>query len=171
MTTLERRKAILSAIKDGSVPISGSALAHTMGVSRQIIVQDIAVLRASNHAILATPSGYMMTPTSPDPFVRVLSCKHRDLDGMRCELLTVVQNKGVVQDVIIEHPIYGEFRAMLMLSTEDAVEAFVSKITEGSAMPLSTLTGGAHLHTIAAQTEAQLDAIEAALELLGVLIR
>ena len=44
----ERREHIIQLLTQTKKPISGTELARQMKVSRQVIVQDIALLRASN---------------------------------------------------------------------------------------------------------------------------
>ena len=51
MTGSERRTAIINQIKTSSVPVPGKALAAQFEVSRQVIVQDIALIRAAGHDI------------------------------------------------------------------------------------------------------------------------
>ena len=47
MTGPERRTAIINQIKTSSAPVPGKALAAQYEVSRQVIVQDIALIRAA----------------------------------------------------------------------------------------------------------------------------
>ena len=44
----ERRQFILKLLAGSESPLSGTEIAGKCGVSRQIIVQDIALLRATN---------------------------------------------------------------------------------------------------------------------------
>ena len=59
MDAKTRRKEILNIIKYNMEPVSGSALAKKLNVSRQVIVQDIALLRAENNDIISTHKGYI----------------------------------------------------------------------------------------------------------------
>jgi len=149
MISKERRDSILRLLKSRGACIKGVELAETFGVSRQVIVQDIAVLRASGADIIATPSGYFMAAPKADVSVRkTIVTKHSGAGAMEDELLTIVDNGGKVIDVIVEHPVYGEIRGNLMISTRYDVEQFMKKIREDNAAPLSKLTDGVHLHTL-----------------------
>lgn len=149
MISSERRNAILDLLKREGICIKGVELAKAFGVSRQVIVQDIALLRASGADIIATPGGYFVAAGKLDPSVRkTIVTKHVGADAMEDELLTIVDNGGKVVDVIVEHPVYGEIRGNLMISTRYDVEQFMRKIREDNAEPLSRLTEGVHLHTL-----------------------
>ena len=47
----KRRQAIIDILKNSLQPVSGTYLAKTLQVSRQVIVQDIALLRAGDYDI------------------------------------------------------------------------------------------------------------------------
>ena len=55
----ERRKKIIEILHGRKMPVSGTELAAELGVSRQVIVQDIALLRATDKNILSTNKGYI----------------------------------------------------------------------------------------------------------------
>lgn len=172
MEAKERRAAILKKITESPVPITGSDLASLFSVSRQVIVQDVAILRAAGENILATPQGYMV-PRIPlhQPYKRIFACKHHSLHEMEEELNTIVDLGGKAVDVIVEHPIYGEYKGNLMLSSPAGVREFMRRLREEDAEPLSTLTGGVHLHTVEAEDEEILDRISRALEEKGILLQ
>ena len=171
MTTNERRIQILSDIKSrGTEPITASDLAKKYGVTRQVIVQDVALLRAKGNSIIATPNGYQFYVPYLSAASRVIFSKHSTMALLRQELDTIVSMGGRVLDVSVEHAIYGEFRAMLMISTTAQVEDFVLRLTESNDKPLSAVTDGEHYHIIEAKDEATLDAIELALGKLGLLM-
>ena len=109
MNAAQRREKILQQLHGASAPISASALAAKLGVSRQIVVGDVALLRAGGAEIEATPRGYQFHPT-PGGYTGILACVHRTADEMRTELYTVVDQGGVVVDVAVENPLYGELR-------------------------------------------------------------
>ena len=109
MNAAQRREKILQQLHGASAPISASALAAKLGVSRQIVVGDVALLRAGGAEIEATPRGYQFHPT-PGGYTGILACVHRTADEMRTELYTVVDQGGVVVDVAVENPLYGEMR-------------------------------------------------------------
>lgn len=169
MDTETRRSSILSILRSES-PVTGSSLASRMGVTRQVIVQDIAVLRAQGARILATPRGYTMLQESPPPGVtRLVAVKH-DREHTRDELYTAVDLGVEVVDVIVEHPVYGQLTGMLSLSSRADVDQFMRKIDETSAGLLSSLTQGVHLHTVRVKDQAQFDALLEALGRKGYLL-
>src|ERR1035438_4626597 len=71
-----RRRGMLSWIRNQASPVQGGDLARRFRVSRQCVVQDIAILRASGTEILATPSGYRLPQQSSRPFRAILACRH-----------------------------------------------------------------------------------------------
>lgn len=170
MDTEERRKRIGRLIASSALPITGSELATRMGVTRQIVVQDVAVLRAGGAPILATPAGYIWLDKASSPrAVRVLSCKHATLEAAKEELMIIVRAGGTVRDVIVEHPIYGELTGSLMLRTPEAVETLIDRLNKPGVQMLASMTGGIHMHTIEASSEQILDEIEHALMKAGIL--
>ena len=120
MDAAARRAAILSVLERTDHPVSAAALAREFSVSRQIIVGDVALLRAGGLSIAATPRGYML-PEEHSGLVRTLACRHR-ADQMEDELNAIVDQGCTVIDVIVEHPIYGQLTGPLQLSSRyDAV--------------------------------------------------
>nr|MDD6335593.1 transcription repressor NadR [bacterium] len=167
MTSDQRRQAILRAVRAAESPITATQLAANFGVSRQVIVQDIALLRAQGQDIIATPRGYMV-PRAPliGKVRRVITCCHGpERTGEELDILT--RNRVSVIDVIIEHPLYGEYRAMLLLRTPADAQDFTRRL--GDAEPLSTLTGGVHLHTLESATRQDMDSAIRALREAGIL--
>lgn len=165
-----RRQEILKVIITSNEPLTGSYLAGMLGVSRQVIVQDIAILRAAGNEIIATPQGYMVPKhVHPKRYCRVVACKHSEA-GIEDELMTVVDLGGTVVDVIVDHRVYGEFKAQLMVKSPSDVRSFVEAMKREDAEPLSSLTGEVHLHTIEADTLELLDRIEKALDNKGFLL-
>ena len=144
MTAEERRGQILSRLKASAAPVSAHALAEAYGVSRQIIVGDIALLRAAGEEITATPRGYA-TPRDAGFLRRTVACVH-DGAGTERELNIMVDNGCTVLDVIVEHPVYGQLTGALELRSRYDVRQFLAR-SEGAA-PLSSLTDGIHLHTL-----------------------
>ena len=166
----ERRSAIQSLLLKSGKPCTGSDLATLLGVSRQVIVQDIAILRARGEAIVATPQGYVMREAAMGPGeTRVIACKH-GLADVRQELLTIVRASGEVLDVIVEHPLYGEISGKLMLRNESDVDRFMSRLDRTQASLLSSLTGGVHLHTIRVPGPAAFSTIVSSLREKGYLL-
>lgn len=170
MNAAQRRQAIMRCLNREPDAITASALAAMFSVSRQVIVQDIAILRAGGADILATPAGYIVPRAS---FLkrprRVICCKHEREEQMVEELMTIVRLGGCAVDVTVEHPVYGEFKAMLMVGTERDVRRFIARLRENGAGPLSAITGGLHLHMVEADSEEALDKIVAALAKAGIL--
>ncbi len=155
----KRREHLLSLLKEGVLPISGALLARNFEVSRQVIVQDIALLRAQGYDIVATARGYILNKEAATVKKRVLAVKHGQ-EQLEDELNTIVDNGGTVRDVIVIHPVYGELIAGLFLKTRREIKQFVEKVNSTSASPLMQLTKGEHMHTIEAATEEELDIIE-----------
>jgi len=164
----QRQATLKAALETATEPLIGRKLAQEYGVSRQIIVQDIAVLRARGLEVMATPQGYMLQKR-PLRHTAVVACQHNEYELMRQELYTVVDHGGVVVDVTVEHPVYGEIAGYLMLSNRVAVDRFMDKLQENQAQPLASTTGGFHLHTLQAPDEKTLQGIIAELEKLGVI--
>lgn len=164
----ERRKEILKEIQGSEVPVSGSYLSKKFQVSRQVIVQDVALLRAKGYDILATARGYILNEEINKMVQRVIAVKHSS-DETENELNIIIDNGGRVRNVIIIHPVYGEIVANLMLKTRREIKQFVDKIKETNANTLLSLTNGEHMHTIEAATEEELDIIESELSNSGYL--
>ena len=144
MTAIERRNAIYQVLS-ADTPISATALAGRFGVTRQVVVGDIALLRAEGRSVIATPRGYIIPV--PDGFLRSMACVHNAAQT-RDELNAMVDCGCTVIDVVVEHPVYGQLTAPLAISSRYDVEQFIEKMTSASASPLSALTEGIHLHTL-----------------------
>jgi hypothetical protein len=172
MDSFERRKNILNLLKSNTGPIIGADLAERFGVSRQVIVQDIAILRAAGEDIIATPRGYIVPNRQETTFLKkTLVCEHHTCNEIEDELTTIVDLGGRIIDVIIEHPIYGEKRGLLMISSRQDVKDFMKSLKEYGAQPLSSLTGGVHLHTVEVRDEECFNRIKNALDKKGYLIK
>ena len=162
MNTEKRREALMKRLREASQPLTGTKLARTLGVSRQIIVGDISILRAEGAQIFATPRGYIMPEDAKDHDIKAtIVCRH-DAADMEKELQAVVDNGGAVLDVIVEHPVYGAIRG--------DVRRFLTKMQKCKANPLLVVTGGIHMHTIRVPDEDALKAIEHDLRDLGILV-
>lgn len=170
MEAKERRAKILRLLRSSSAPITGSELAQRMGVSRQIVVQDVALLRTGGSVIFATPEGYVMPNVAGNVVRRVIATKHTTNAQMRDELETVVDLGGTMVDVSIEHPVYGEMTAPLRLSSRAGVEVFMRHFESGETSPISQLNGGVHLHTVEAPDEQTMERILTALREKGYLV-
>ncbi len=166
----ERRQKIIDILKSSSEPLSGTALATRMKVSRQVIVQDIALLRATDKNIISTNKGYMFFEPDTHKKNRIFYVRHTDAQ-MADELNTIVDNGGKVLDVIVEHNIYGQITVDLRISTRRDVREFMDKIGSDKSRPLNLITDGYHYHTVAADSEEDLDNIEKELLSKGYLIK
>jgi uncharacterized protein len=147
MNSKERRKYIEDLLTKNKGPQKGYVLAEELGVTRQVIVKDIAISRAEGKKIIATPEGYLLLNEYRNAIERVVALNHKSED-IREELSCIVKHGGVIKDVIVEHPLYGEIKGMLMIRCLDDVDSFIKRISEYKAEPLLVLTGGVHLHTI-----------------------
>lgn len=165
----ERREKIVELIKDSQKPLSGTYLSKLLGVSRQIIVQDIALLRALDYEIISTSKGYLITSLMFDASERIINVFHTDTE-IEDELNTIVDIGGIVENVFIDHKIYGHLEAKLNISNRREIKEFLKKINLGEAIPLKNLTFGKHSHTIRAKDEYTLDLICEELEKKGYLI-
>lgn len=141
----------MGELKRRNAPVSATALAAELSVSRQIIVGDIALLRAGGERILATPRGYVLDRGSDDKLYTV-ACVHGVADTER-ELNIMVDNGCTVVDVIVEHAVYGQLTGTLEVSSRYDVRQFMQKLTEDGAQPLSTLTGGVHIHDLRCRSD------------------
>lgn len=157
-----RREKIIELLKDSSEPLSGGKLGKIFDVSRQVIVQDVALLRAQGLDIMATARGYVLYKSKDESKQRVVLVKHqyKDIEG---ELSTIVDYGGIIRNVLIEHPLYGEMTGNMMIETRRDVEQFLKDIDGFDTYPLMNLTHGVHMHTIEAKDESTLDKIEEAL--------
>jgi hypothetical protein len=164
-----RRDQIVEIIRGASEPITGGELAARLGVSRQIIVQDMAILRAAGEPIIATPRGYLTTPLPSGKAVlrEVLAVQHTR-EQIEVELTTLVDLGVRVVDVVVDHPVYGELRGLLMIESRADVRHFLQRL-EG-AEPLMALTRGVHLHTVEASRQGAIEEGRQALRQLGILL-
>lgn len=168
MEAASRRQAILDRLRTADRPVSASALAAGLNVSRQIIVGDIALLRAGGAEISATPRGYVL-PRATDGITRTIACRHT-LAQTGQELDILVDNGCTVLDVIVEHPVYGQLTGQLQISSRYDVEQFLARIRDSDAAPLSMLTAGLHLHTLCCPNEDAYTRACAALKAAGLLL-
>ena len=169
MSGEERRIAIISELSGATGPISATHLANKFSVTRQIIVADIALLRASGHSIRAEHRGYVLGTAHGEALVKRIVCSHEMAD-MLDELYAVVDNGGRVLDVTVEHSLYGTLSGQLDIASRYDADQFKHRIEETGASQLSDLTGGLHVHSIAVKDEDCFKRICDRLSELGVLI-
>ncbi|MGX7245870.1 3H domain-containing protein [Enterococcus quebecensis] len=160
MDGIKRREAILLELESAEKPVSASRFAKEFKVSRQIVVGDVALLRASGYEIIATARGYLLeTEKDKQGIIRKIACQHSP-EQTEDELLTIVSLGGEIIDVVVEHPIYGELTGGLHISTEKEVKAFIKGYEKSNASLLSELTEGIHLHTIRCKNEGTFQSIK-----------
>ncbi|MCD7839775.1 MAG: transcription repressor NadR [Erysipelotrichaceae bacterium] len=166
---MDRKEEIIKVISKSEKPISASKLASQFGVSRQIIVGDIALLRAKGYKITATPRGYILDNKQLQN-TYTIAVKHTS-NQMGDEMYTIVDLGGYIIDVIVEHPVYGQLIGDLHISSRYDVDQFLKKIKKNNASPLSQLTHGIHLHTLQCNSDEGYHRIEKALDEKGYLLK
>ena len=167
MKAAERRKEILSLLGNTSSAIPAGVLSEKFGVSRQVIVQDIAILRANGYDVISTNRGYVIGGGVRSE--RVFKCRHT-LDRLVEEAEAIISLGGRVEDVFVNHRVYGRIAARLDLVTKTHAEELYRSLVSGASKPLMSVTDGYHYHTVSADSEDTLDKIEAALRERGFLI-
>ena len=157
MNAIKRRNSILYDLEKSDKALKGSILAEKYSVTRQIIVKDIAILRAQGNSIIATPDGYVIGKED-NRIRRIIAVTHSE-DRLSEELNIIIKYGGIIEDVIVEHPIYGEIKGMLMIKNLYDLENFMDKCKQNKAKLLSLLTNGVHIHTITADSEENMQSI------------
>lgn len=167
----ERRNLILEWLKQSEKPLTGSFIAENVNVSRQVISQDITLLKARNEPIIATSQGYLYLKdqkvTRPS---RVIVSTHNP-DQTKDELYLIVDCGVTVKDVKVEHPLYGKLTAPIGVSNRSEVDQFYEKLKTTNAPLLLQLTGGPHFHTLEAENEEQIDHVIQKLSEAGFLVQ
>lgn len=166
MSGEERRNKIIDLMRVATTPLSGAALGKQTGVSRQVVVQDIALLRTQGYPIVATPRGYVLDV--PGTSRRCFKCHHTN-EQTEEELTLIVDLGGCVEDVVVNHRIYGKISAELGIKNRRDVKNFLKDIASGKSTPLLNITSGYHFHHVSAETEEILDEIEFSLKEKGFL--
>ncbi len=166
MKALDRRKAIANRLLSANEAISGSILSSEFGVSRQIIVQDITVLKGLGYDILSTHNGYIIQKS---PLKERVFKLHHTTEQTENELNTIVDLGGTVVDVFVWHKVYGKIVAPLNIFSRLHVKQFIEGVRSGKSTELMNITGGYHYHTVRADSENILDLIETALENKGLI--
>ena len=165
MDAARRRKQILERLGAASAPIPAAALGAELGVSRQIVVGDVALLRAAGHPVRATNRGYLLSRPTARPR-RSFPVQHTR-DEIAAELEAILQEGGTVLDTSIEHRLYGQITVDLILRDRADLAQFLARLPESSS--LAELTNGWHTHTVEADSEEILDAVGRRLDELGFL--
>ena len=170
LTGEERRKELIRVLEQSNIAVSGTDLAKQFEVSRQVIVQDIALLRATNKKILSTNKGYILFRDDEKTKAKRIVCVlHKDTDILK-EFECIVDCGAKVLDVVVEHEIYGQVSVDLLIQNRQDALSFVEQLRNCKSKSLSCLTDGVHYHTLEADSEAMLDCAEAALKEAGFLL-
>ncbi len=164
----QRREKLMQILKENRKPVSGGHLAEIFHVSRQVIVQDIALIRAAGNEIESTARGYVLR--KPEAVTRVFKTVHSDQDT-REELTLIVDLGGTVEDVFVYHKVYGVMRGRLNIRSRRDVDRYMKEIESGKSRLLKNTTSGYHYHTVSAESEEILDDIQKALKERGFLAK
>ena len=161
MTGEQRRNEIRQMLNAAQEPMSGTALANALHVSRQVIVQDIALMRAEQLPILSTNKGYLLRPdqTPAAQPKRVFFVRHTTAQVLE-EFMTVIELGGRILDVAVEHELYGSIRTELLIDNARDAEEFAERLMRCRDNPLKVLTDDCHFHTVCAPSEKLLELIE-----------
>lgn len=172
MSSSDRQNFIVEKLKQVNGPITGSEFARLTNVSRQVIVQDISLLKAKNIPILATNQGYILLKekNQSNKYQTIIKCMHT-ANQTEDELNIIVDNGVMVKDVSIKHAVYGKISAPIMVSNRVEVEQFMKKIEASKAGYLLNLTDGYHFHTLEADKKEKIDAACIELEKAGILMK
>jgi len=166
----ERRQELVRRLRSSNAPVLGSELAEQFGVSRQVLVQDMAILRAAGIDIIATPRGYLLRNPSPTTHHDVLRVKH-DRAAISDEL-TILVDLGIrVIDETIDHPVYGLLRGDLNVASRQDAREYLDRLESTGSAPLLELTGGRHSHTVESPRPDLLDRARDELKKRGYLIQ
>jgi uncharacterized protein len=166
----KRRRRLMEWMRMQSKPVPGSALARHFHVSRQCLVQDVAILRAAGQEILSAPQGYRLPGAQTSAHRAILACRHAP-ERTQEELEVLVDHGVRVLDVVVEHPLYGELRGALMIESRADIQDFLAKWSGEKATLLSSLTHGVHLHTVEAHKPEMIERAKAQLQARGMLLK
>lgn len=168
MNGSERRSKIIEILKSADRAVPGVELAKLLDVSRQIIVQDMALLRANGTEITSTHKGYVITAEACAS--RVFKVLHTE-DEVEEELNLYVDFGGKVADVFVYHKIHGVIKVDLNINSRMDVKRYMEDISTGKSTQLMKLTSNYHYHTITADSEEILDLIQKELAAKGFLAK
>lgn len=169
MSGENRRKSIIQILGETDEALTATALAKRFGVTRQIVVADVALLRASGYPIRAEHKGYVLSKSTVGITKRIV-CRHAK-ETVLDEFFAVVDNGGKILDVQVEHSLYGVISAEMSIASRYDAEEFVRAVNETGAAQLADLTGGIHIHSILVKDEEAFDRICKKLVELGILIQ
>lgn len=168
MSGEERRGKIIQALKNSDKAVSATTLAKEFDVSRQVIVQDVALLRANGKNIFSTNRGYLIQ--EDEEATRVFKVQHED-DEVEKELTTIVDLGGTVEDVFVYHKVYGVLRAEMNIKSRMDIRNYMEEIRSGKSSLLKNVTSGYHYHTVRAERVEILDMIQEELQKKGLLAK
>ena len=168
MNGQERREKIIKIIKNSSKPVAGTELSKQLGVSRQVIVQDMALIRANGIEIMSTNRGYVIQDSIDAS--RVFKVIHTN-NEVEEELNLFVDLGAKVEDVFVYHKVYGVIKATLNIKSRRDVKLYMEGISSGKSTNLLNLTSNYHYHTITAEDEQTLDLIQDELNKKGFLAK
>lgn len=169
MNSEQRRQKMIAYLEASQMPVSGSALAEHFGVTRQVIVKDIGLIKASGHAVLSTARGYLLQQPADTWYRRDVKVCHTKAQ-IENELRCIVDLGGYILNTHVDHPIYGNVGESLHIKCRKDIRRFLEKTEKTGCMPLLELTNGVHTHTIAADDMQTLDEICDALKSAGYLV-
>ncbi len=164
-----RREGKVRRFRCQEQPVSGTALAREFGVSRQVIVQDIALLRSANVQILSTNRGYLVQSKPDSRCTRVFKCCHTE-EQEEDELNCIVDEGGIIENIYVNHKAHGKIAAQMNIHSRRGVKEYIERIHSGKSMSLINVTSGYHYHTVHAESEEILDTIEQKLKGRGYLV-
>ncbi|MDD3402802.1 MAG: transcription repressor NadR [Hespellia sp.] len=168
MSGAERRNRIIQILETSEKPVPGAELSQTVAVSRQVIVQDIAIIRANGYEVMATNRGYVLHANGE--IQRVFKVNHID-EQIEQELTDIVDLGGKIKDVFVYHKVYGVVRAEMNLKSRRDVKKYMEQFRDGKSSPLKNITSGFHYHTVIADSIETLDEIQEQLQKDGFLAR
>ena len=171
MNPIERRNYILQKLENTNEPISGNELAKELNVTRQIVVSDIALIRADNKNILSTNKGYILFHDIKKNIPKRTFCVMHKEDEILKEFVAIIESGGRIRDVIVEHDMYGSIIVDLIINNMDDAKHFIMQKKQSHSKSLSNLTNGIHFHTVEADEESILDKIQENLDKIGVLCK
>lgn len=170
MDSHTRRLRIMDALQASQGALTGSELSKRCNVSRQIIVGDVAILRAQGVHIISTPRGYQLIDENKRGMQQVFVCCHGP-EMMEKELNAIIDNGGIVHNVVVEHEVYGDLEGNLNLHSRRDIQQYLKRMNDSKAELLSSISGGIHTHLVETENAEDMTAVKEALEALGVLYK
>ncbi len=160
MNAKQRREDIIIRLQKAEKPITATVLAEIYGVSRQVIVGDIGVIRASGIEVTSLVRGYIIE--KKEVHTKIFKVIHSDEDVEK-ELGLIVDLGGTIVDVFVFHRVYGKLCAPMGIKTRLQIKQFLDEISSGKSSLLKNVTAGYHYHTVSAESDDILGKIEKAL--------